>query len=174
MRKTKKITLSASVVAIGTVMMWLGATFGILDLTACALASLLVAFVYIEIGSPYTFLVWICTSLLSFLFSSASLLWIEYFLIFGSYPIAKAYIERTHRGLWWLFKILYANVSMLILIFSAKLITGVHFFSVDSYFLIAGIYVLLNVLFVLYDIFLTVLISYYMRKLRPRFKTFLK
>ena len=52
MRQTKKLTLSAMIVALGTVSMVLGAVIEVFDLTAVALASALVAFVYIELGSP--------------------------------------------------------------------------------------------------------------------------
>lgn len=174
MRKTKKITLSALTVALGTVILTLGAAFELFDLSVSAFASLLVAFVYIEIGSPYTFLVWLCTALLSFLFFPASAVWVEYILIFGIYPILKGYIERTRRVLWWPLKILYSILATLALIFSVQFITGAPFFAVDALFMKVGIYVLLNAAFVLYDVFLTVLIHYYIQKLRPRFKTFLK
>ena len=51
MRTTKKITLCAMACALGTVIMLLGAVIETLDLTVCAMASLLVVFVYLEIGS---------------------------------------------------------------------------------------------------------------------------
>ena len=47
MRQTKKITLSAMLTALGTVLMVLGAFIDVIDLSVCALASLLVVFVYI-------------------------------------------------------------------------------------------------------------------------------
>ena len=64
MKQTKKLTLSAMIVALGTVFMKLGSIIEVFDLTAAALASMLVAFVYVEIGSPYTWLVWLATSFL--------------------------------------------------------------------------------------------------------------
>ena len=83
MRSTKKITISAMMCALSVVILALGAVFEALDLTAAALASICIAFVYIEVGAPYTFIAWICTTLLSFLFFPQSLLWIEYLLLFG-------------------------------------------------------------------------------------------
>ncbi len=174
MRPTKKITLSAIVTALGVVMMTLGAVFELFDLSVCAIASLFVAFVYIEIGSPYTVLVWLCTSLLTFLFFPSSVIWAEYLVVFGIYPIVKGYIEKSRRPFWWPLKLLFANAVIIILIFLVKFITGVPFFSVDTPWIKVGIYLLLNAAFILYDIFMTVLIRYYMRALRPRFKTFLK
>ena len=52
MKETKKLTISAMTVALGVVFMVVGAVFEVLDLSTAVLASLLVVFIYIEIGSP--------------------------------------------------------------------------------------------------------------------------
>ncbi len=174
MKQTKKITLSAMVVALSTVFMVLGAVVDMLDLSVCALASLLVAFVYIEIGSPYTWLVWICTSLATFVCFPGSIIWMEYFLIFGIYPILKAYIEKLPRRIWLIVKLLFINAIIWVLIFCVELILGIPFFAVDKLWLKAAIYVLMNVAFIAYDLFITVLVRVYFEKFRPRFKNFLK
>ena len=67
MRKTKKLTLAAMIVALGAAIMVIGAYIGIMELSMGAFASVLMAFVFIEIGSPYTYGVWLCTSLATFL-----------------------------------------------------------------------------------------------------------
>lgn len=174
MKQTKKITLSAMVVALSTVFMVLGAVVDMLDLSVCALASLLVAFVYIEIGSPYTWLVWICTSLATFVCFPGSIIWMEYFLVFGIYPILKAYIEKLPRRIWLIVKLLFINAIIWVLIFCVELILGIPFFAVDKLWLKAAIYVLMNVAFIAYDLFITVLVRVYFEKFRPRFKKFLK
>ena len=174
MRQTKKITLSAMVVALGTVFMVIGGFIEVLDLTVCALASLLVAFVYIEIGSPYTWLVWICTSLASFLIMPGKFIWMLYLLIFGIYPLLKAYIERLPRGVWLILKLLFINAMIWALMFGVELILGIPFFVVDKLWLKAGVYIVMNVGFIAYDLFITVLIRFYFERLRRRFKNFLK
>lgn len=174
MKETKKITLSAMLVALGAALMALGGVVEVFDLTVCALASLLVAFVYIELGSPYTWLVWICTSLVSFIIFPASLLWLEYFLIFGIYPIIKGYIERLKRGFWLILKLAFGTVMTVVLILCAELVTGAPFFETDLQWLTAVLCALVVVAFILYDFFLTVLIRFYMTKLRKRFQSFLK
>ena len=174
MRQTKKFTLSALIVALSVVVMALGALFELFDLSVCALASLFVAFVYIEIGSPYTFAVWLCTSLIVFLFFPGSFVWLEYLALFGIYPILKGYIERLSPKIWWPVKLLFGNAVILLLIFGFKLITGMPFFEAESKLIIAGLYLILNVAFAMYDIFLSVLIRFYLTRLRARFKRFLK
>lgn len=162
------------VVALSTVFMVLGAVVDVLDLSVCALASVLVAFVYIEIGSPYTWLVWICTSLATFICFPGSIIWMEYFLVFGIYPILKAYIEKLPRRIWLIIKLLFINAIIWVLIFCVELILGIPFFAVDKLWLKAAIYVLMNVAFIAYDLFITVLVRVYFQKFRPRLKSFLK
>ena len=174
MRQTKKVTISAMVVALGTMFLVLGAVFDVLDLSACALASLFVAFIYIEIGSPYTYLVWLATALLTFVFFPGSLVWVEYLLVFGIYPILKAYIEKLPRMAWLFLKLVYFNVIIWLIIIASEFVFKIPFFAVDKLWLKAVFYLILNVAFVAYDIFLTVLIRFYFQKLRPRFINFLK
>ena len=90
-------------VALGTAMMVLGAAIDVLDLSVCAIASMLVVFVYLEIGSYYPWLVWICTALASALIYPGSIIWAEYLLVFGIYPLIKAYIEKLPKWSWLLF-----------------------------------------------------------------------
>ena len=181
MRETKKLTLSAMIVALGTVFMVLGAVIEVFDLTAVALTSALVAFVYIELGSPYTWLVWICTTITTFICYQHSPMWFIYLVLFGVYPILKGYIERLPRPLWWPIKLVFGNVAFVAMLIGIKLITGLPFISPDESFLgITGksVYVLtwvmLNVAFVAYDIFVTVMVRFYIVKLRQKFKNILK
>lgn len=181
MRQTKKLTLSAMIVALGTLFMVLGAVIEVFDLTAVALASVLVAFVYIELGSPYTWLVWICTTLCTFLLYQHSAMWFIYLVLFGIYPILKGYIERLKRPFWWPLKIVFGNVAFLLMLFGVQLITGLPFINAEeTFFGISGkalyvfTWVLLNVAFIAYDFFITVMVRFYMVKLRHKFKKLLK
>lgn len=180
MKQTKKLTLSAMVVALGTVFMIIGAAVEILDLTAVAIASLLVSFVYIELGSPYTFLVWLCTSLTTFLLYSGSMMWLMYFLIFGIYPILKGYIEKLPKRLWWVLKLLFCNVMFFVLAKGTELIFGVPFFEeteflgLPSMVVKALLWIVMNIMFIAYDMFIIVMVRYYNIKLRPKFSKFLK
>ena len=181
MKQTKKLTLSAMIVALGTVFMVLGAVIEVLDLSAVALASVLVAFVYIELGSPYTWLVWICTTLATFILYQHSAMWFIYLVLFGIYPILKGYIERLPRIFWWPIKLVFANLSFVLMLFGVSLITGMPFINVEETFfgitgkaLYAVTWILLNVAFVAYDFFILVMIRFYIERIRPKFKNLLK
>ena len=177
MSQTKKITLSAMMVALGTVFMVVGAVLEVFDLTACALASLLVVFTFIEIGSYYPWLVWICTSLAAGLLYPQSLMWVEYALIFGIYPLIKAYIEKLPRWSWIIVKLVYINATIWGLVAICELVLKQvfpFFEDVDSEIFFVVLYVLMNIAFLAFDLFITVMARFYFIKLRPRFKKFLK
>ncbi len=183
MKQTKKITISAMAIALGVVFMTLGAFVEVLDLTVAAIASCIMAFVFIEIGKPYTYFVWLGTSLLIFVFFPASFLWVTYFLIFGIYPILKAYIEKLKRILWIPLKLLFFNIVSPLMILASEYLLGVPFFEEDITIPFIGentllfkivVYVLLIAALFIYDIFMTVMIRAYFVKIRERVQRFLK
>ncbi len=187
MRSTKKVTLSAMMCALSVVMLTLGAVFEALDLTAAALSSICIAFVYIEIGAPYTFLSWLCTTLLAALLFPQSMLWIEYLLLFGLYPILKGYIERLPRLLWWPIKLPLYNLCLLLMAKAMGFILGIDFFGtggdIRNIFSMGAsvwyespliLWIVANVAFLAYDLFLTMIVRVYMYKYRPRLQKFLK
>ena len=161
-------------VALGTAVMVLGAVIEVLDLSVCALASMLVVFIYLEIGSYYPWLVWICTSLATALIYPGSIIWVEYLFIFGIYPLIKAYIEKMPRWTWLIVKLLYVNAVIWGMFCVAEFLLGVPFFGEEGRVMAIITYVLMNVAFVLYDFFIVVMVRFYFEKLRPRFKRFLK
>ncbi len=174
MSNTKKLSISAILVALGTVFMVLGAVVEVMDLSVCAIASLIVVFIYLEIGAPYTWLVWLATSLATALMFPGSLIWVEYLLVFGIYPLVKAYIERLPRLIWWPIKLAFINAIIWALFFVAEGFFGVPFFEGDTLPLKVVTYLLINVAFVAYDMFITVMVRLYFEKIRHRIKRFLK
>jgi len=174
MKTTKKVTLSAMAVALGTVIMLLGAVIETLDLTVCALASLMVVFIYIEVGSYYPWLVWICTTLTTALVYPGSLVWIEYLLVFGIFPLIKAYIGKLPRWSWLIVKILYINLMIWGIFLIAEVLLGIPFFAEDTLVMKIVLYAMINIAFIAYDFFITVMVRFYFDKLRSRFKRLLK
>lgn len=174
MRNTKKITLSSLLVALGVIFMSLGAVIEVVDLTACAVASLLVVFAYLEIGNPYSWLIWLCTSLISLLMFPGSFVWLNYLGVFGIYPILKAYIEKAPRFLWWILKLVYINIVIWAMIFLVELIFSVPFFDTELWIMRVALYLLINVAFIAYDLFITVMVRIYFGKIRQKFIRFLK
>lgn len=183
MKETKKLTMSAISVALSVVFMALGAFIEVLDLTSAALSSIVMLFVFIEIRKPYTYLVWLASSLLGFAFFPQSFVWVTYFLVFGIYPILKAYIEKLKRPFWLPVKLLYFNVASPLMILASEYLLGIPFFSDDlsipfleenTFILKIVIYVLLNVALIVYDYFLTVMVRFYFSTFRKRIEKILK
>ena len=174
MSQTKKITLSAMTVALGTVFMIIGAVIDVLDLSVCAVASMLVVFIYLEIGGYYPWLVWICTSLATALLYPSSIIWAEYLLVFGIYPLIKAYIERLPKWSWLIVKLVYINAVVCGLYLICERLLGIPFFEDEGRILIIVTYVLMNVAFVMFDLFITVMVRFYFDKLRSRISKLLK
>ena len=174
MRKTKKLTLSAILVALGTALMSLGAVVEVFDLSVCALVSLFVVFVYLEIGSPYTWLVWICTSLATAVVFPGSILWVEYMLVFGIYPLLKAYVERIPRIFWIPVKLVFINAVIWALFFRSELLLGLPFFEGEGIIWKVALYILMNVAFIVYDAFITIMVRLYYDRIRKRISRFLR
>lgn len=174
MKETKKLAISAMLVALGTVIMSVGAALEVADLTACALASLFVVLAYLELHSPYTWLIWLCTSLATALMFFGSPVWSEYFLVFGIYPIIKAYIERLPHKLWWLIKLLYINAVIWILILLVEGVLRIPVLQMEGELMAVILYVLINVSFVAYDLFITAMVRVYVVKWRKSFARFFK
>lgn len=184
--KTKKITVSAMLAALGVAMLFIGSLIETLDLSMAALASFFCVFSVIEIGGAYPWLIYAVTSVLSILIMPHSMSGWFYLLFFGFYPILKEKLERLPRLLSWLFKIVILNVALLICVIAAYFL----FFGqtaggniTDAFFLVFGdseggksmaavIYALVNITFIIYDIALTRVISLYVIKLRKKFKGF--
>ena len=130
---------------------------------------------YIEIGKPYYWLVWICTSLATFLLSPGKQLWILYLAIFGIYPILKAFFERIkNRSVWLVLKLVYINIILVAFTLVWEFVFSVPLFVFDNKLFVAIAYAVVNVGFIAYDAFISVMVRLYFVKLRPRFKGLLK
>lgn len=173
MKSTKKLALGAMLTALGAAILALGSIIDSFSLSVGAIASLIIVIVYLELGSPYTWLVWLCTSLATVLMPHALSAGIAYLLVFGIYPILKAYLERTPRWLWLPLKLVYINAVTLALMLVMHLL-GLPFFEDDVLWMNVAVYVLINVAFVVYDMFITVMVRVYLARFRPKFKRFFK
>lgn len=185
-QKTKKLTLSAIMAAMGVVMLTLGSLIEVLDLSMGAIASMLCIIAVIELGGAYPWLIYAVTSILSvILYPAGTACWF-YLVFFGFYPIIKEKIEKLITPIAWTLKLAVFNVSAIIYILVAYFIffggaaSGSFLQWVNTFFggygsgiaIAIAIYVALNVVFVVYDIALTRIISFYLVKLRHRFKFF--
>ena len=142
-----------------------------------AFAALFVAVVMIELSPKWATLVFVITAIVSF-FTAENEAKVVYCLFFGYYPILKGIIERyiNNKVLEWFIKVVLLNlaaaiVSLVLVFFFGFGIEGL-FGTLKYAILIAAVGV--NLVFIVYDICVTRLVSMYLRRLHPRVKRFLK
>ena len=183
--KTKKLTLCATLAAMGVVLLLIGGFIEVLDLSMAALASFFCIFAVIEMGRGYPWMVFAVTGILAVVIMPQGLGGWLYLIFFGYYPILKEKIEKLFMPLAWLLKLIVFNLAVTVyavicyfLFFgqlealfneAASLLGGVG----NGAVIIAAIYLVLNIVFVVYDVALTNLITLYLVKLRKKFR-FLK
>lgn len=179
--KTKRLTLSAAIVALTVVLLWLGSLVEILDLVTVFVASLFIAFSVCEFGIGWSFLPWIASGVLSLLLLPGRFVVWEYALLVGVLPILKAAWEKL-RARWLAFLGKFASFEIL---FVALLCIGnfvlggifeeVTFFSlhIPAWAVPLILLILGNICFLLYDYLLTRMVVLYYTRLRPRIARFL-
>ena len=169
-KRTKYLTVCAMLSALGVLMLSLGAVIEVLDLSVAVLASIFVVYVVIEIGGGYPWMVWGVTATLSILLVNPKTPALFYAVCFGFYPIIKEKWEKRSRWLCRILKLITFHVCLgtvvliLWLFFPAQLdMSGV-------WWMPAALYALSLVVFIIYDFMLTRMISFYLFRLRNRFR----
>ena len=177
--------MGALLSAIGVALLSIGGIIQTVDLSAAAIVSFICIFAVIEMGSSYAWMIYAVTGILSAIIMPHNMGAWFFLLFFGYYPILKEKMEKLKKPLSWALKMLLLNVALGIgLLLAAFVMYGgqKNFFELvnsimETDFGIAatvGIILLVEVTFVIYDIALTRLISYYIFKLRHRFSRFLR
>lgn len=168
--KTKRLTLCAMLSALGVVLLWLGSAVEVVDISMAVLASLLCVFAVIEYGGSAPWLVFGVTSVLSLLLLPQKTPAVMYLLFFGYYPILKEKLERKPRPISWLFKEIIFNLALLLLLALSHLVLypGASLASMLYYYML--LVLAAEVVFPIYDIALTRLISLYLFRLRKRLR----
>ena len=169
MKQSVKIAFGGIIVALVTAFM---AASLIPDLTFAvpAVAGLLIIPVFAEVGTLYAVICFIASSLLSF-FIGDKTSWVLFVALFGYYPILKPYMEKIRFPvLKWALKLLIFNSAAVacyaveILLFTVTL----------KGWMLALVFLLGNVAFVLYDIAISRVAAFYYRKLHSRISGILK
>ena len=165
---TKRLTVCAMLSALGVVLLLVGSFIEVVDIAMAALASLLCIFAVIEYGKGAPWLVFAVTGVLSLILLPNKTPAVFYVGFLGYYPIIKGKLERFKKPIAWLFKMLVFNAALVVIFLAVKyiLMPGVS----ESWIIYAALAVMSELVFVLYDIALTRLITFYILRLRHRFK----
>ncbi len=167
----KCMTVSAMLSALGVIILALGSVIEVIDASVAVIASLLCVYAVIELGGIYPWLIWIVTSAVSFLLLPLKTPVLFYALLAGYYPILKEKIERRFRGaVSWLLKAVILVVACGAIYLMSTLFFPVLLEGFGTLPLLLLLFLMVAVVFVLYDICLSQLITFYLVRLRRRFR----
>lgn len=173
-KTTSALALCGLFSALSVVVMLL-AHIGILTYAVPAIAGALLVIIYLELGVKNAFTVYLTVSVLSFLIceKEASLC---YILFFGYYPVLKAYLERiSKKSVQWIVKVLIFTFSFAVIMLLCAFVFGIPIDDMGGGALyLAGLFAGFEVMFVLYDIALTRVITLYLVRYREKFRKLMK
>ncbi len=167
-RRTKCLTVSALLAALGVAILALGSLLDTLDLSVAALASFFCVYAVIEMRGGYPWMIWAVTSGLAFLLlpqKSPAL----FYLLLGFYPMIKERIERLPRVAAWVVKLAWLHLAGAAAILAFRFLLAPNAAFESRVWMLALFYVAVVFCFVLYDIAMTRLITFYLLRLKGRF-----
>ena len=153
--------------ALGVVLLSLGALIEVIDISMAVIASLLCVFAVIEYGGGAPWLVFTVTGILSLILSprSPSLM---YVIFFGYYPIVKEKLERKRPPLAWALKEIVFNVALIVMLVAMKLLFLTEAAIPIELWIIGA--AVAEIIFMLYDLALTRVISLYIFRIRKKLR----
>ena len=166
----KRIVVSGVLVALSVIILYLGCAIEVLDLTMSAIVSLLVVVIVIEMGYSYAWLTYVATAILSILLLPQKTPAIFYACFMGFYPIIKSYVERMGSALArWVVKLVTGNAAIGLMFLLMSYFVPEEF---EGEGIVVITYILALAAFIMYDVALTKLITFYFRILRDRLKIY--
>ena len=176
MRQTFHLAFSGIIAALSVLLMLTTGLIPSATLALPALSGMLLIAVVIESGKRWAWITYGAVALISLLLTpDPAAAWV-FLLFFGYYPILKSLIEGLRKPLLeWALKLFSANLALAALaavaiwVFQAEaLITG-DLADLLGKAALPISWVILNAVFVLYDIALTKLIVLYLGRIRPKY-----
>lgn len=172
-----KVALGGVIAALSLLLMILAGVTSTLVYAIPMITGVLLMMLVVEFGQGFATMIYIAISILSLLILGNKEAAVMYVAFFGYYPILKSILEKHIRGfVCWIVKYLIFNVSMISSYFIVTKVFMISFEDVEAFGKYALLLLLLagNVLFVLYDIVLTRLVSIYLYKWRKYIKRVFK
>ena len=172
---TVKIALSATLSALGVIFLMLGSIIDVLDLSSAVLAGFAVVIAVIEIGGKYPVLMYAVISIASVLILPNKYPAVFFIFFGGFYPIFKAYLERFHYIIAWIVKFSMFNIFFAFMILTVRFLSeknllppleDINFLRNFKESLKFIGFAIANIVFLLYDIAMTRIITLYIIKIR--------
>ena len=175
MKNTKKITLCGMVASLSIVIM-LTSYFPYLTYAIPALAGIFMMVPLIECGVSWSIGTYVASSAIIFITGETEAK-ILYILFLGYYPILKSLIERLRKQvIEWVLKFVCFNIAAVVFYYVSSMLFAVSFDDFGDFGKYGALIFLAvcNVVFVLYDIGISRVASYYMYALHDKVKRIIK
>ena len=166
MKSIKNLAMAGVFSALCVVFLFVGSLFQTMDLSAAAIASIVVLIAYIELGKGWSLGVYAVSSILSLLLLPQKTAAAVFAFFVGFYPILKVLINGIKpKWLSYVARIACFNLFLTLLIYVSTELLGIK-----EDFLAFGyiIYGLSNVVFVIFDIALERISVTYISTIRPK------
>lgn len=178
MKNSAKTALGGMLAALSVVIMLLTAVIPYLTYALPAMSGVLLVLMVIEINKKWALCTYVTISILSFLILPDKEAAMMYFAFFGCYPIVKPVLETYLKNniLCWLAKAVFFNAAA---VAAYMIIVNVFGMPLDEMEELGkwAVPILLgmgNVMFVLYDICITSMVSLYLKKWQKKFRKLFK
>ena len=164
----KRITVCAALSAVGVVILYLGSLISVMDISMAVIASICCIIAVIEYGRSASWSVYAVTSILAvFILPTNTAAWM-FLLFFGYYPIIKEKLERRKKLISRILKELIFNFALAVMLVASRFLLAGNIR--EPWYIYLAIVILAEIAFPIYDMALTRVISFYIFKIRPRFK----
>ncbi|MCC8072860.1 MAG: hypothetical protein LIO62_01875 [Clostridiales bacterium] len=176
MKKTTSLAFSAIITALSVVLMFLGGVTFVLAYAMPMLVGMFMIMIKSTFGKSYAWMVYVATSLLSFILVADRECVLMYILFFGFYPIVKSTFDKLkHLPIRIICKLMLFNIMLAICQLLLVYVFGIPFLEEgETYAIIIVFAVLMNILFFIYDRLLSALQMLYKNKIEKRIKHILK
>lgn len=177
MKTSYKVALGGMIMALCVLCMTATNLFPIASFALPAIAGTLIIPVNLELGKKWALCVYLGTALLSIFISSDHTAIVSFVVLFGYYPILKGVIEQIRKPLIeWVLKVLLFNVAVAVGILLTLLFFGLDVLIAEygefGKIGVALFWAACNVVFVVFDVALTRLITLIIYRFLPLFKRF--
>lgn len=172
-----KVALGGIITALSVVLMFSTGLIPTLTYAIPAMAGMLLIVITIEINSGFATVVYAAVSILSLLVVADKEAAVMYTAFFGYYPIIKGFIERKLSGvIEWVVKYLIFNIAVISAYFVVSKIFMISYEDLGflGEFAVPLFLVTCNIVFALYDIALTRILSAYIYNWRKYIKRMFK
>lgn len=166
--KSQKVALGGIVTLLSTVSLYISSILPTNRLFFFALGTFFLAVIIIESNISFAVLVYVSSSILSFIIIPNKAIVLPYVIFFGYYAIIKSLIERINiLAIELLIKLMLFNISIYI---TYSIFINVLLGDIIIKLPVWAIFLLMQLVFIIYDYAFSLGVFFYRNKIRPKIR----